>query len=343
MKFYESHFDEYVQSVQAFNFHEELVSTYSRFPENVVDFENLIIYGPCGSGKYSQMLFILHSYGFKYEKKITADIEKQTYRYKISDIHYEIDMSLLGCNSKNLWHDIFQNIIDIISVKSNRHGIIVCTNFHTIHNELLEIFYSYMQQYNNHSQQKKIQVKFILITDQLSFIPDNITHSCYLLKVKKPLTETIEKYKREFLSLPLSQSASASASASLPLPPSSPYSTLSNLKEMYVHKPIINHFNVICDTIVRQIMHMKLSVSVVHSTDFVQFRDQLYDILIYNLDVSDCVWYIFTYFIVNNLFCSKKMDELLEKINIFFVQHGNNYRAIFHIENLFFSFIRALL
>jgi hypothetical protein len=106
MKFYESHFDEYVQSVQAFNFHTELVPTYSLFPANVVDFNNLIIYGPCGSGKYSQMLYILHAYGFKYEKKITADIEKQTYRYKISDIHYEIDMSLLGCNSKNLWHDV---------------------------------------------------------------------------------------------------------------------------------------------------------------------------------------------------------------------------------------------
>ena len=69
-------------------------------------------------------------------------------------------MSLLGCNSKTLWHEIFFQLVDIISVKQNKIGIIVCKNFHTINSELLEIFYSYMQQYN--MKNSNILIKFIM-------------------------------------------------------------------------------------------------------------------------------------------------------------------------------------
>jgi hypothetical protein len=35
-----------------------------------------------------------------YTKKITLTTEKHTYGYRMSDIHYEIDMGFLGCNAK---------------------------------------------------------------------------------------------------------------------------------------------------------------------------------------------------------------------------------------------------
>ena len=57
-------------------------------------------------------------------------------------------MSHLGCNSKILWNEIFMQIVDIISVKSEKIGVVICKNFHMIHGELLEIFYSYIQQYS---------------------------------------------------------------------------------------------------------------------------------------------------------------------------------------------------
>jgi len=190
MKFYESHFEDYYSSVENFNLHEELINELKLFPNELSNFENLIIYGPSGVGKYSQMLFILKNYSpslLKYENKLTAIIDKQKYIYKISDIHYEVDMSLLGCNSKLIWHELFQQIVDIVSIKPDKHGIIVCKNFHSIHNELLEIFYSYMQQHsnNNHSLDS-IKIKFILITEHHSFIPNNIVNNCYTLSVKRP-------------------------------------------------------------------------------------------------------------------------------------------------------------
>ena len=69
--------------------------------------------------------------------QIKKQDKKQEYMYRISDIHYEIDMASLGCNSKLLWHDLFFQIVDIVSVslKTNKIGIIVCKNFHNIHNE----------------------------------------------------------------------------------------------------------------------------------------------------------------------------------------------------------------
>ena len=149
MKYYETHFEDYCQSVEKENIHEELIPQISRFPKNIRELSNIIVYGPTGVGKYSQTLSILQKYSpsqLKYDKKITVVNDKQTYTYRISDIHYEIDMSLLGCNSKIMWHECFQQIVDIVSVKPDKHGIIVCKNFHVIHNELLDIFCSYLHQ-----------------------------------------------------------------------------------------------------------------------------------------------------------------------------------------------------
>ena len=99
-----------------------------------------------------------------------------------NDIHYEVDMSLLGCNSKLLWHDIYQQIIDIISAKTDKSGIIVCKNFQDIHSELLDNFYSYMQK----NSSPTIDLKFIIITEEISFFPDNILNCCEIINVSRP-------------------------------------------------------------------------------------------------------------------------------------------------------------
>ena len=115
---------------------------------NLQELSNLIIYGPSGTGKYSQCLNFIKKYsetGLKYEKKMLLNTSKNEFYYKISDIHYEIDIAQLGCNSKQLWNELFDQIIDIITAKQIPNGFIVCKNFHTIQVELLEIFYSYIQ------------------------------------------------------------------------------------------------------------------------------------------------------------------------------------------------------
>lgn len=367
MKFYESHYEDYYQSVEKNNFHPELLREYDHFPKQLIEFKNTIIYGPPGVGKYSQMLYFLHKYSpslLKYEKKITAQIEKQTYIYKISDIHYEIDMSLLGCNSKNLWHEIYQQIVDIVSVNPQKHAIIVCKNFHTIHNELLEIFYSYIQQYCN----SIIKIKFILITEHLSFLPNNIIDNCYLLYVKRPDQQMlIDGFRlNNFVSRnpPVSSLSFLDTnlkveSINLTFPSTDtnsdpkfsillPIKNIHNLKEIYLLHKIksisdlpVDNFNNIGDTLIEEMkQHKKIYSTWCHQIPNIsKLRDQIYDMLIYDIDVYECVWYIFSYFVQQDSFTI--IDPLLEKMALFCKQFGNNYRAIFHIENILFAMICA--
>ena len=173
MKFYETHFEEYISENNRLNLHPKLDKLYQKFPLQLQSLKNLVFFGPNGTGKYTQMLKSIKKYSptdLKYEKKISLTYNKQQYFFKISDIHYEVDMSLLGCNSKLLWHEIYQQILDILAMKPDRSGIIVCREFHNIYSELLDNFYSYMQENNNLS----VNIKFIFLTEQISFIPYDI-------------------------------------------------------------------------------------------------------------------------------------------------------------------------
>ena len=58
------------------------------------------------------MLNIINQYSpshLKCERKLQINSETPYY-IKISDIHYEVDMDMLGCNSKPLWNDIYTHI-----------------------------------------------------------------------------------------------------------------------------------------------------------------------------------------------------------------------------------------
>ena len=109
MKYLESSFIDYVKSVEKCNLHPELAKDLSLFPEKMEDLPNIIFYGPKGVGKYSQVLHLIKKYSpskLKYERKMNIR-HKREHVFKISDIHFEIDMELLGCNAKILWNIIY--------------------------------------------------------------------------------------------------------------------------------------------------------------------------------------------------------------------------------------------
>lgn len=353
MKYYESTYEEYINAVVKYNLHNELISLYNSFPNKLSQLENMIIYGPIGIGKYSQILNILKKYSpsdMKYEKKMVANTDKQEFIYKISDIHYEIDMSLLGCNSKILWHEVFFQIVDIISVKQDKIGVLLCKNFHLIHTELLEIFYSYMQQYNN--AQSNIKIIFFLLTEQISFIPNNILNACHVLKIGRP---TKERYlnlsifnnqiidtseKRAFINK--LQIINPEILAKSPLENAFvnvDNDSITNLKEIYSLTKISNKknicndaFNIICDEIIKKIMSPI-------GINYAEFRDILYDTLTYNLEIPDCLFYIIKYFIENRLLKTDDINDVLSKSYTFLKYYNNNYRPIYHLESIMYYII----
>jgi hypothetical protein len=311
MKFYETHFEEYINANQKINMHPKLNKIYNKFPDDLSKLKNIIFYGPSGIGKYTQMLHSIKKYSpseLKYEKKISISYDKQQYYIKISDIHYEVDMSLLGCNSKLLWHSIYQQIIDIISAKNDKSGIIVCKYFHEIHSELLENFYSYMQSNNSIS----INLIFFIITEELSFIPDNIINCCNVINIQRPSKVTYNKC----ISSKLQNKIKIEN-----------IKNTKNIKNLNIYnEDIMLQYRIICNKIIDNLINIE-------NLKFLKFRDLLYDIFIYNLDITDCIWYILSTLVNQNKISSEQLSNILIKTYCFFQYYNNNYRPIYHLEN----------
>jgi hypothetical protein len=340
MKYYETHYEDYLSSLNKYNIHPELVSFMNLLPKKVTQLENIIIYGASGVGKYTQVLNIIKRYSpseLKYDKKITAQTEKQEYNYRISDIHYEIDMSLLGCNSKLLWNEIFLQIVDIISVKPEKTGIILCKNFHLIHTELLEIFYSYLQQYNN--SYSNIKIKFFILTEQLSFIPTTIINSCHILRIRRPnkdkynhiyadIIEKVKKNNEEENLVNIFENIDSENILNIKEIRSFPY--IKSTDE--IPKDV---FNTVCDNIIQDMLAPE-------KIEFTSFRDTLYDILTYNLDMNECLWYILKYLIEGKHLQEKDVSDILVRSYVFLKYYNNNYRPIYHLESIIFYIINKL-
>jgi hypothetical protein len=377
MKYYETHYEEYIHSVEQYNMHNELLPLYQNFPKKLCDFGNLIVFGPTGSGKYSQVLYFLKKYSpskLKYDKKITCQTDKVNYIYHISDIHYEIDMSLLGCNSKTLWHEIFLQIVDIVSMKTEKTGIILCKNFHMIHNELLDIFYSYIQHYNHYTS--PVQIRFILLSEHISFLPKNILNCFEHIGIKRPdkskyiarvidsdirdeqnSNNKVEKFIQHVN--PLVHEKKGEGRTLFFMSENEPIRSrrknkikmimdcldpayIINIKETESFG-IMNdgsqipkdNFNTICNSIIQEMLQYK-------KLSFTQFRDTIYDILVYNLDVAECLWYVIYYFIQRKVLSREEILSIMEKTFTFLKYYNNNYRPIYHLESIFFYIITVI-
>ena len=361
MKFYETYFDDYLFSNEKYNIHPELTKTIDQLPRHLVQLNNTIFYGPPGSGKYTQVLKILKKYSpseLKYEKKMKLTTDKQEYIYKISDIHYEIDMSLLGCNSKIVWHEAFSQIVDIISVKQDKIGVIVCKNFHLIHNELLDNFYSYIQHYNYY--ESHIKIKFFIISEHISFMPEQIINCSQIISIKRPNQELYER--TNLLSGPRETTNNRTTDTFLE---SITYHKFSGTNEKKyestkrlmenIHKDGITNikeiksfdlidspnnipkdvFNIVCDKLIENIADE-------NALSFTTFRDNLYDILTYNIDISECLWYILSHFIKSRHLNNSAAHDIIEKSYTFLKYYNNNYRPIYHLESIMFYIINKI-
>jgi hypothetical protein len=115
------------------------------------------------------------------------------------------------------------------------------------------------------------------------------------------------------------------------------------MKEMHnivskVDNPPKDVFNIICDNIIAKIVQ--------HDTlDILSLRDNLYDILLYGLDVTECLWYILYYFVEMNILTFEDrtvLSEIMEKIDSFLKYYNNNYRPIYHLESIFIYLITKI-
>jgi hypothetical protein len=388
MKFLETHFDDYIVSNASDPLHPKIEKIFkTSLPEKVENLKNIILYGPKGVGKYTQALQCIKKYsnsGLKYEKRLTINSNKENFIIKISDIHFEVDMSLLGCNSKVLWNDIYNQITDVVSMRVDTTGIILCKYFHKIHSELLDIFYSYMQRQSFN----KIKLFFIIITEHISFIPDNILNNSQIISIPRPSLGYYNKcvntmrpnknvhmyaspaasyaiepiyiehgdsdgnsdgnsegdadgqYNKSSSSIKNSKYTSV-ASTSNPAFISvfdnyKNLTSLSNIKNVIVNtNELTNPHECICNNIIESIQNPE-------TINYLRFRDILYEILIYDLDINECIWYILSCLIKTEVLNKDNIADVLLKTFIFLQYYNNNYRPIYHLENYMYNLITII-
>ncbi len=313
MKYYSSKFEEYITCCNKYNMHENMNPVFNSMSDNLSNQNNLIFYGPSGIGKYTQVLNYIKKFSptkLRFERKInfTSNNKKINYDFKVSDIHFEIDMSLLGCHAKLLFNDIYYHILDILSARTNGTGIIVCKNFHHIHSELLDIFYSYMQTLTH----KNLKIVYILVTENVSFIPRNILNRCQIVPLKRPT-------KGDYIK-----------ATSKTLMTNKDINIISNIKNIKGRIDGLNNLNkVICDKIIDKINNFE-------KIKFIEMRDNLYEIFIYNLDIHSCIYYIINNLIITGKLKEEHTEDVLTRLYKFLKLYNNNYRPIYHLESYIF-------
>ena len=310
MKHFETHFDDYITACDENNFYPKLEDVYNTFPSEIKDIQNIILYGRPGSGKYTQALKIISKYSpstLKYEKKIRVTMQKNEYIIKISDVHFEIDMSLLGCNAKLLWHEWYNQIIDIVSSRSINSGIILCKNMQCINNDLLDIFYSYIQ--NNSIN--NMNIKFIFITESVCFLPENIINCCNIIGVGQITDAKIKKQIKKYTSKT----------------PVKYDETITNIKSLYTP-------DIVIESVEDKIIHNIFSIikKGISNIEFSQIRESIYELFIYEVNIHHCIWMVLSLLIDINMITTGNMGNIMFETQKFFKLFNNNYRPIYHVE-----------
>lgn len=267
----------FIDSANANFFNEKILNVVKETTKNI------LFYGATDAQLYSYAIKHIQSMSpssLSYDKKITVTFNNDEFNYRISDVHIEINFEFLGCVAKNLWASIFRHIEELAC---NRKFIVLCKNFCAVNNELIDNFYTYMNQTDSN-------INFIFLVNNISCLPNELVNSCSIVPLKR-ISQS--KIKRE------------------------------SIKHTFADK-------------VFEIIKEKNTFSV-KST-----RGILYDILIYQIDVYDFFYELLKKINTELAPSDKKMIKLLNEINNILKLFNNNYRSIYHLENIVLSIITIL-
>jgi hypothetical protein len=266
---------------------------------DINELSNIFFYGKRGIGKYYNSLQFIKRFSpskLKYNKKMYINEE---YYIKVSDIHFEIDMSTLGCNCKILWNNIQKQIINSMEFSKLDRAIILCKNFQDINKDLLRNL-------------KNIMLKkcvYIFLAEHINFIPNVLVQTSHIVsmrKVKKTQLNSFFKYTKNN------------------------HNDIDNLVS-YNHKNIKNNHNI---TYLDHKYITNIITYLEDNTDFtyLELRERIYKLLIFQCNIDECIWYFMKYYIKK--YSNMNVNDLLIEMYNFFMFFNYNYRPIYHLENI---------
>lgn len=309
-------FVDYLDHYNEFNIHEELMPVFNDFPKNLKDVNHMILNGPSGVGKYTQALALISRYSkskLKYERKAIICQNKDQYYYKLSDIHIEIDMEMLGPSAKTLWLEIMNQLYGIINSLNKKEFIVLCKNFDKTRDELMDIFYGYLNNSTNN-----INLKFFLVVENLSVLPEAILNIALILPIKRPSATNYKKIIQTKKGLTKSDTKQ-----------------ILNIKDFISENMTQSHNKQIVSEIIDTITNYE-------TLDIKVLRNNIYNIFTYNLCVKTCIKDIVFGVLKVFQLSNKHIKKIFLETNNFYKLYNNNYRPIYHIENLILTLIKIV-
>ena len=79
-----------------------------------------------------------------------------------------------------------------------------------------------------------------------------------------------------------------------------------------------------------------------NNIDYMNLRNKLYDMLTYNLDIIECIWYILEQLIINDTIEKNNISDICKELYTQLKYFNNNYRPIYHLEIIFYNIITKL-
>ena len=201
-------------------------------------------------------------------------------------------------------------------------------------------------EYTAYSENKGEKLAFCLNTTKeggklidsntLMFIANHVLNSCEIIPVPRP---TATMYKKALSLAPgakvIPENVTNIKLLQNPMPEQgNVHNATSATNTTAIASPKAHHlelFNNMC-----------AYISNVDQIRFAQLRELLYDILIYDFDITDFAWHLITELKRKELLHDDNMSDVLINTYKFLQYYNNNYRPIYHLENFVFMLINTM-
>ena len=90
-----------------------------------------------------------------------------------------------------------------------------------------------------------------------------------------------------------------------------------------------NKYYFLCKNIIEELLKKNIN--------YLNLRNLLYEICIYEIEFENCIYYIIKYLINNNYLSKNNVSNIILYIIEFLKLYNNNYRQIYHLEKFLFN------
>ena len=298
-------FDEYIR-VRA-----ECPSLHPALRERLCGLEspqNIILYGRKSVGKYYLAMDMVRKFStlnLQYEKMMPIQYNKKIYNIRISDVHFEIDMQMLGTNSRLIWQSIFAAVLDIVesAITKSRARFIMFKNFQDVSAEMYDLLLCYIDDRIT----KPANIYYIVITESISMFHNEMLNKFTIIQVPVP-SEAALLRMNEADAVGIWKRPSA---------------TLSQYEyEVRIFKNIMQ------------------CVTGFSASSCIDLRNLIYDVLIYNMNPHNIMYSIMRCMMVGK--DASRIDKAFFRLIHMMVEYNNNYRPIIHLERIIIYFVDVL-